>query len=234
MLKVENISVYYGHIKALEDVSLILSPGEIVAIIGANGAGKSTLVNTISGINKPKEGNLFFKEINITNDTPDSIVAKGIVQVPEGKQLFKGLTIQENLIMGAFLQKNKAVIKEKMAFVYDLFPVLKDRRNKLAQTLSGGEQQMLALARALMANPEILMLDEPSLGIAPILVQQIFKTILKLKEIGVPILLIEQNVFLALKIADRGYVIERGKVVLEGTGEELLENAEVEKAYMGV
>jgi branched-chain amino acid transport system ATP-binding protein len=236
MLKIRNCEAGYGKLRVLKGISLHVSPGEIVTIIGANGAGKTTLLNTIAGIIKPISGQISFNEEDIHNCTAEKIVAKGCSLVPERRQVFNTLTVKENLILGAYLKilknKKKEAMKE-LDEVYSLFPVLKERETQLAGTLSGGEQQMLAIGRALMAQPRLLMMDEPSLGIAPLIVKSIFKTITKLRENGMTILLIEQNAKAALGIADRGYVLETGQVVLEGTTEELLENHDVQRAYLG-
>jgi branched-chain amino acid transport system ATP-binding protein len=235
MLRVENLSVSYGKIQALYRFTLHVEPGEVVALIGANGAGKSTMINTISGLISPKEGEIFFDNSRIDRIPPEKIVKRGLIQVAEGRELFQALTVLENLMMGAYTLAEKNRIKDNLNTVFTLFPILKERKQSLAQTLSGGEQQMLAIARALMSSPKMIMLDEPSFGLAPILVERIFGVITRLnQETGIPILLVEQNVFLSLKISSRGYVIERGRKVLEGKSEELSINPEVEKAYMGV
>jgi branched-chain amino acid transport system ATP-binding protein len=236
MLRIRNCEAGYGKLRVLKGISLHVSPGEIVTIIGANGAGKTTLLNTIAGIIKPISGHISFNNEDIHNSSGEKIVAKGCSLVPERRQVFNTLTVKENLILGAYLKIRKKKKKEAMKGldeVYNLFPVLKERETQLAGTLSGGEQQMLAIGRALMAQPRLLMMDEPSLGIAPLIVKSIFKTISKLREHGMTILLIEQNAKAALGIADRGYVLETGQVVLEGTAEELLENHDVQRAYLG-
>lgn len=234
MLSLEHVDVFYGEVKALDDVNIEINTGEFVCLIGANGAGKSTLLNTISGILEPKKGKILYNGEDISGMRPEFIVRRGIVQIPEGRQLFTGLTVEENLMMGAYLLKNKQEIKDNLENVYTLFNALKVRRSKLSQTLSGGEQQMLAVGRALMASPKMLIIDEPSLGIAPILVEQIFEVIKELNSRGLSILLVEQNIIMALKNSTRGYVIERGKVVLSDSSENLLKNKEVEKAYLGI
>ncbi|MFT3962788.1 ABC transporter ATP-binding protein [Propionivibrio sp.] len=234
MLTLQNVKTYYGQVKALEIEEMHVDVGEIVALIGANGAGKSTLLKTVSAQVAAREGEIRFKGERIDRLPPEKIVAKGIVQVPEGRQVFPAMTIHENLLMGAFLCEDKQLIEQNMEKVFGIFPILKKRFKNYAQTMSGGEQQMLALGRALMANPAVLMLDEPSLGIAPIIVEEIFEIIKELNKTGLSILLVEQNVPLSLEIADRGYVMERGKIVLEDTSANLLSNKEIEKAYLGI
>ena len=234
MLKIEELQVYYDAIQALKGISFAVEKGSITALIGNNGAGKSTTLNTISGLIKPKKGKIFFEGKDITRLKPHEIVALGIVQAPEGRRLFPEMTIRENLEMGAFVKNDPDYIKNKIEEIYALFPILREREKDKAWTLSGGQQQMLTLGRALMGNPKLLMLDEPSLGLAPLLVKQIFDYILKIKAKGVTILLIEQNAKAALKIADKAYVLETGSIVLEGGGAELLENPEVQKSYLGV
>jgi branched-chain amino acid transport system ATP-binding protein len=233
MLKVNELNVSYGAIHALKGITFELNEGEIVALIGANGAGKSTTLNTISGIMKPDSGSVFFEEENISEVTPAQIVAKGIVQVPEGRKIFARMSVLENLEMGAYSIKEKEVIKAHLDEVFRIFPRLKERQRQMGGTLSGGEQQMLAIGRALMANPRLLLLDEPSMGLAPILVEQIFEVIQDINEEGVSILLVEQNAQMALSIADRGYVLETGTVALSGNANELMENPEVQAAYLG-
>ncbi|KAF1301254.1 MULTISPECIES: ABC transporter ATP-binding protein [Enterococcus] len=232
MLKVENLSVHYGMIQAVHDVSFEVKKGEIVSLIGANGAGKTTILRTISGLIRPSNGTILFEEKNIVKEAPQKIVAEGLSQVPEGRHVFSGLTVQENLEMGAFLRKDKEV-KQDYEQVFEKFPVLKERRTQDASTLSGGEQQMLAMGRALMSKPRLLLLDEPSMGLAPIFIKEIFSIVQEIQQQGTTILLIEQNAKMALSIADRGYVLETGKVVLEGTGQELLASEAVKKAYLG-
>jgi branched-chain amino acid transport system ATP-binding protein len=236
MLKVRNCESGYGNLRVLKGISLHVSPGEIVTIIGANGAGKTTLLNTIAGIIKPASGEIIFDNKNISFLPAEKIVALGCSLVPERRQVFNTLTVKENLILGAYIYFRKRRKKEaldELNAVYALFPVLKQRESQLAGTLSGGEQQMLAIGRALMARPNLLMMDEPSLGIAPLIVKTIFRTILKLREKGMTILLIEQNAKAALNIADRGYVLETGQMVLEGTSRDLLDNHDVQRAYLG-
>ena len=229
MLKAYGISVNYGEVRALDGIDLYVGDGEIVALIGANGAGKSTLLNTISGFNVPNEGEIIFQGEKLHGLEPEVVVRKGLAQVPEGREMFPSLTVSENLLMGAYLVKDRQRRASALDEVFELFPILKKRYHNAAQTLSGGEQQMLALARALMSNPKMMMLDEPSLGIAPILVEEIFKVIQSLNRSGLPILLVEQNVFLSLKISNRGYVLERGKIVLDDKSENLLKNPELWK-----
>ena len=232
MLTVDNLSVRYGVIQAVHNVSFQVNQGEIVSLIGANGAGKTTILRTISGLIRPSEGSIIFEGKNIEKAAPQKIVASGLSQVPEGRHVFAGLTVQENLEMGAFLRKDNQV-KADYEQVFEKFPVLKERKNQDAATLSGGEQQMLAMGRALMSKPKLLLLDEPSMGLAPIFIREIFSIIQEIKEQGTTVLLIEQNANMALSIADRGYVLETGKVVLEGTGKELLSSEAVKKAYLG-
>jgi branched-chain amino acid transport system ATP-binding protein len=235
MLKVNSIDVAYGDAQVLFDVSLDIRPGELVAVIGANGAGKTTLLRTISGLLKPQAGSIVFQDEVISDQASYQIVADGIVQVPEGRLLFSDMTIQENLQMGAYLVKDKTVISDRLQSVYDMFPILGQRTAQLAGTLSGGEQQMLAIGRGLMAGPKLLMLDEPSLGLAPKLVQQVFDLALQInKEMGVTVLLVEQNVRLSCEISSRAFVLENGRVVLQGPGEEMLENDHVRRAYLGL
>lgn len=232
MLKIENLSVHYGMIQAVRDVSFEVNQGEIVSLIGANGAGKTTILRTISGLNQPSKGTITFEGSPIQKKAPRRIVAQGISQVPEGRHVFPGLTVLENLEMGAYLRKDSD-IQEGYEHIYEKFPILKERLSQDASTLSGGEQQMLAMGRALMSKPRLLLLDEPSMGLAPIFIQEIFNIIQEIQKQGTTVLLIEQNAKMALSIADRGYVLETGKVVLSGTGQELLESEEVKKAYLG-
>ncbi|PKM73968.1 MAG: ABC transporter ATP-binding protein [Firmicutes bacterium HGW-Firmicutes-16] len=232
MLKVNDINVFYGSIHAIKGVSFEVNKGEIVTLIGANGAGKSTILNTVSGLLKSKTGSITFIDKTISNIVPHKIVAAGLAQVPEGRRVFLGMTVEENLEMGAFTRKANE-ISEDMDSVYVRFPRLKERRKQIAGTLSGGEQQMLAMGRALMSKPELLMLDEPSMGLAPILVEQIFDIIKELNAAGTTILLVEQNAQMALSIADRGYVLETGKIVTSAKASDLLNNDAVKKAYLG-
>ena len=233
MLTIENLSVNYGMIQAVQNVSLQVNQGEIVSLIGANGAGKSTILRTISGLIHPKEGSIQFLNQDITKTNPQAIVKMGISHVPEGRHVFKDLTVKENLEMGAFLRKDKENFEADYQAIYQRFPILKDRLKQDASTLSGGEQQMLAMGRALMAKPKLLLLDEPSMGLAPIFIKEIFKIIEAIKEQGTTVLLIEQNAKMALQVADRGYVLESGKLVLSGSGQDLLASDQVQKAYLG-
>jgi len=233
LLDIHNLHVYYGKIHALRGVTLSVGNDQIVALIGANGAGKSTTLRAISGILGATEGDVTFAGQSLKDLPAHAIVSKRIIQVPEGRHIFSRLTVAENLKIGAFLNSDKKWIADKQAHVLDMFPVLKQRFGQIAGTLSGGEQQMLAIGRGLMSNPRILLLDEPSMGLAPILVQRIFDTIVEIRKQGVAVLLVEQNAFLSLQIADYGYVIETGEIVLEGPGQDLLHNAQVKEAYLG-
>jgi len=232
MLKVEDINVYYGSIHAVRGVSFEVNEGEIVTLIGANGAGKSTSLNTVSGLLTAKTGKIEFLGRDLHGIAPHKIVGLGLTQVPEGRRVFAQMTVEENLDMGAYTRPSGEV-KDSIADVFDRFPRLKERRRQLAGTLSGGEQQMLAMGRALMSHPKLLMLDEPSMGLAPILVDQIFEIIKELHASGVTVLLVEQNARMALSIADRAYVLETGKVALSGTGAELMASDKVREAYLG-
>ncbi len=233
LLSVNDLYVNYGNVEALHGINLQVEEGEIVTILGANGAGKSTTLMTISGLVSPREGQIFYKDTEISVMQGHEVVKLGIAQVPEGRRVFATLTVQENLNLGAFTLSDKDKINKTMEWVFELFPRLKERREQLAGTLSGGEQQMLAIARGLMASPKILLLDEPSLGLAPILVKSIFATIKEINETGVTVLLVEQNARAALKLANRGYVMEVGKIVLEESSDKLLKNPQVRKAYLG-
>ncbi|AUN98276.1 ABC transporter ATP-binding protein [Bacteriovorax stolpii] len=233
MLELKNINTYYGNIHAVKNISLSINQGEIVTILGSNGAGKTTTLHTISGLLKPQSGEIIFDGQKIDRVPAHRITALGLAQSPEGRQIFANLSIKENLDMGAYLRKDTAEIKKDLDFVYNLFPKLLERRNQLAQTLSGGEQQMLAIARAYMSKPKLLLLDEPSLGIAPILVGTIFKAITEINQLGMTILLVEQNANLALKISHRAYVLTNGEITLQGASSELLSNPEIKKAYLG-
>jgi len=233
MLVLEDVNVYYGAIHALKGISLEVNQGEIVTLIGSNGAGKSTSLKTISGLLRPKTGKVKFKGQDLANIAPQTIVAQGISQVPEGRRVFANMTVIENLELGAYLRKDKAGIKEDVKRVYDLFPRLLERKSQLSGTLSGGEQQMLAMGRALMSRPQLLLLDEPSMGLAPILVKQIFSIIKEINTSGTTILLVEQNAHMALSIANRAYVLETGKIVLSGDSKQLAASEEVRKAYLG-
>jgi branched-chain amino acid transport system ATP-binding protein len=234
MLSIKNLQTYYGNIAALKGISIEVEQGEIITLIGANGAGKTTTLMSISSIVEARSGKIEYLGENITNYSPEKIVSMGISQVPEGRRIFPALTVSENLDMGAFLRNDKKEIVNDKEMVYDLFPLLSERRNLRGGTLSGGEQQMLAISRALMAKPKLLLLDEPSLGLAPLIVQQIFDIIKKLnKENNVTIFLVEQNANQALKIANRGYVMETGRITLTDTADKLLSNDDVRKAYLG-
>lgn len=233
MLKISGLNVHYGVIHALKDVELEVEEGSIVALIGSNGAGKTTLLRTISGLIKPTSGSINYQGISTLTLSPQVLPTKGLVQVPEGRRIFSGLTVYENLLMGAYLRKDKAGIQKDLKSVYERFPILENRKNQDASTLSGGEQQMLAISRALMAKPKLLLLDEPSMGLAPILVKEIFSIIKEINAQGTTILVVEQNAFQALKIADKAYVLETGTIVLSGTGAELLSSPEVQKVYLG-
>ena len=233
MLEVKNLSVHYGMIQAVRNVDFTVNEGEIVSLIGANGAGKSTILKTLSGLIHPSEGEIVYLGENIASTSAKKIVEKGLVQVPEGRHVFPGLTVKENLELGAFLRKDKEEIQKDMEAVFERFPILKERKDQDAQTLSGGEQQMLAMGRALMSRPKLLLLDEPSMGLAPIFIREIFKIIQEIQKTGTTVLLIEQNAKMALSISNRAYVLETGSVVLSGTGQELLESYEIQKAYLG-
>ncbi len=235
MLKIRNIQTFYGNIQALKNIDMDVNEGEIITLIGANGAGKSTTLMTLCGVVPPTTGTIKFQGQDITGTAPDKIAALGISQVPEGRRIFPYLTVMENLDMGTFLRKDKDNIKKDIDHVFDLFPRLAERRNQQGGTLSGGEQQMLAISRAIMSKPKLLLLDEPSLGLAPIIVKQIFDIIRKINEEDkVTIFLVEQNANLALKIADRGYVMETGAITMTDTGANLLADEDVKKAYLGM
>lgn len=233
MLKVENLHVSYGMIDAVKGIDFEVNDGEIVALIGANGAGKTTTMHTISGLIKPKSGSVLFDGKDISKISANRIVGLGLIQVPEGRRTFSAMTVEENLKLGAYLRKDKPGIDSDFAKVYKLFPRLFERKKQLAGTLSGGEQQMLAMARALMSKPKMLLLDEPSMGLSPLLVKEIFDIIKTINEDGVSILLVEQNAKMALAIADRAYVLETGRITMTGTGQELSNSEEVKKAYLG-
>ena len=233
MLKVENLSVHYGMIQAVRDVSFEVNEGEVVSLIGANGAGKTTILRTLSGLVRSSAGKIQFLGKEIQKLPAQKIVAGGLSQVPEGRHVFPGLTVMENLEMGAFLKKNREENQANLKKVFSRFPRLEERKNQDAATLSGGEQQMLAMGRALMSTPKLLLLDEPSMGLAPIFIQEIFDIIQDIQKQGTTVLLIEQNANKALAISDRGYVLETGEIVLSGTGKELAASDEVRKAYLG-
>ena len=233
ILKVEDVHTFYGSIEALKGISLDVHEGEIVTLIGANGAGKSTTLRSINGLNHPRKGKIFFQGTDVTSMPPHQIVKRGISQSPEGRKLFPRMTVVENLEMGAFQRSDRAAIKEDMEGVFTLFPRLAERRTQKAGTMSGGEQQMCAIGRAMMARPKLLMLDEPSMGLAPIFVERIFETIVEINKQGTPILLVEQNALMALEVADRGYVLETGSIVLEGPAADLKTNEQVRKTYLG-
>ena len=232
ILDVNEINVFYGAIHAIKDISFHVDEGEIVTLIGANGAGKSTTLNTVSGLLRSKTGDIKFLDSSITKTSPNKIVSQGLVMVPEGRRIFLGLTVEENLEMGAYTRP-KSEIKASREQVYELFPRLRERRTQIGGTLSGGEQQMLAMGRALMAKPKLMMLDEPSMGLAPLLVDLIFEIIADLHKAGSTILLVEQNAQAALSIADRAYVLETGKIVKTGRGSDLISDPDIKKAYLG-
>ena len=234
MLNIENLHVYYGGIHALKGISLEIAEGKIVTLIGANGAGKSTTLRTISGIVRPREGRITFEGRDMTGLPAYEIVGMGIAMVPEGRRVFPDLTVMENLLLGAHTRRDSGDVQRDLEWISELFPILKERASQSAGTLSGGEQQMLAVGRALMSRPRLLLMDEPSLGLAPYLVKEVFKTIRQLHDEGTTILLVEQNARAALRIADYGYILETGEIVLQGTGEELVHNDDVRKAYLGV
>jgi branched-chain amino acid transport system ATP-binding protein len=233
MLQIKEIDVYYGAIHALKNLSLEVEEGTIVTLIGANGAGKTTTLKTISGLLRPKNGEILFKNNDIIKVNPEKIVGMGISQVPEGRRVFSSMSVLENLEMGAYLRKDKKEIQKDMEDVFERFPRLRERSKQMAGTLSGGEQQMLAMGRALMARPELLLLDEPSMGLAPLLVKEIFEIIKDINKKGTTILLVEQNANMALSIANKAYVIETGEIVLSGSAEQLMKSDEVKKAYLG-
>jgi branched-chain amino acid transport system ATP-binding protein len=234
MLTVKNLRVQYGAFAALQDISLSITEGQVVSIVGANGAGKTTLINTISGLLRPVSGEITFEDKDLLHLEGHAIASMGIAQVPEGRKLFTDMTVYENLLMGSYSRQAKPKREESLGMVFELFPILKSRSNQFARTLSGGEQQMLAVGRAVMMSPRLMMFDEPSLGLAPMIVQNIFEVILQLKAAGMTIMLVEQNVRQSLQISDYAYVLETGRVVLNGTGREVLENDHTRKAYLGI
>ena len=236
MLKVNNISTYYGKLEVLKNVSMTIEQGEIIAVIGNNGAGKTTLINTITGLLQPKQGSIEFKNHDITNIHTNKIVELGIIQVPEGREIFSDLTVRENLELGAYARYKKEAkdkILETLENVFTIFPLLKKREKQIAGTLSGGEQQMLAIGRGLMSNPDVMLLDEPSLGLAPLIVEEVFETIKKLNKQGTTFLIVEQNAFAALSISNRAYVLELGKIIIEGESKSLLNNEKVQESFLG-
>lgn len=233
MLEIKDLHVKYGAIHAIQGVSLGVDEGEVVSLIGANGAGKTTILHTISGLVKAASGSIELLGTNLLKTNPSAMIRLGLAHVPEGRRIFASMTVDENLEMGAFVRKDRDAVREEIREIYERFPRLMERRNQIAGTLSGGEQQMLAIGRALMGRPKLLLMDEPSMGLAPILVREIFKIIQELKASGMTVLLIEQNARLALSIANRAYVLETGRIVMEGNAQELLENDQVRKAYLG-
>ena len=234
MLEVKDLHVYYGLIQAIKGVSFEVNEGEVIALIGANGAGKTTILHTITGLLQPKEGSVLFEGTDITKIPSHKIVSMGMAHVPEGRRVFANLSVYQNLKMGAYTRKDKKEIEEKLEMVYQHFPRLQERKNQLAGTLSGGEQQMLAMGRALMSNPKMILMDEPSMGLSPLLVKEVFSIIEYCHECGITILLVEQNAKMALGIADRAYVLETGKITMSGDAKEMMENEAVKKAYLGV
>jgi len=232
MLNISDLNIYYGGIHALKGVSINVKQGEIVTIIGSNGAGKSTLLNAISGFLKPKTGKIVYKD-QVLGQNPHKIVKMGVSHIPEGRLVFVNLSVKDNLMLGAYLRKDKKAIMEDLEKVYTLFPRLKERETQIAGTMSGGEQQMLSMGRGLMAAPELVMFDEPSLGLAPLLVKAIFETIMDIKKMGKTMLLVEQNAYKALSVADRSYVLEQGNIIMEGPAEEIRANKKVQEAYLG-
>lgn len=234
MLKVSNLEAGYGQIQVLRGVSLHVNKGEIVSVLGANGAGKTTTLRAISGLIKSRKGSTIFNDVSITNVPPDFIVRQGLIQVPEGRQLFSEMSVLENLELGAFTKKARKSIAENLEFCFELFPILKERVKQTVGTMSGGQQQMVAIARGIMSEPKLLVLDEPSIGLSPLLTEQVFNIIKEIRKTGISILLVEQNVEQALSFSDRGYVLENGEVVMEGNAKDLLGNEELRKAYLGM
>ena len=233
LLKVDNIEVYYGMIKALKGVSFEVNKGEIVALIGANGAGKTTILHTVTGLLKPKTGKIIFNEQDITKTPAHKIVSMGMAHVPEGRRIFSQLSVLDNIKLGAFTRKDKDEIEKTLKYVYERFPRLEERKNQIAGTLSGGEQQMLAMGRALMSKPSIVLMDEPSMGLSPLYVGEIFEIIKQVKKEGTTVLLVEQNANMALQVADRAYVLETGKIIMDGKASDLMNDERVRKAYLG-
>ncbi|MCX5906256.1 MAG: ABC transporter ATP-binding protein [Deltaproteobacteria bacterium] len=233
MLGIRDVEVYYGHVYALKKVSAQVDPGEIVTLIGANGAGKSTILNTISGLVRPSSGEIRFLDKRIDRMAPHKILALGVAHIPEGRKIFPDMTVEENLKIGAHVVRENKVIEERLGKAFTLFPILQERKHQLGGTLSGGEQQMLAICRGMMTGPKVLLMDEPSLGLAPLIVQEVSRIIRGIKGQGITILLVEQNARMALKLADRGYVLETGRIVMSDTGRNLLGNESVKKAYLG-
>jgi branched-chain amino acid transport system ATP-binding protein len=233
MLRLRSVHTYYGNIHVLKGISLHVGPGELVALIGANGAGKTTTLKTVSGLVKPGKGNVEFLGIDVAGTAPNKIVRKGLSHVPEGRQVFAKMTVWANLELGGYLEKNSDILHERIRRVESLFPILGNRRHQLAGTLSGGEQQMLAIGRALMGQPKMLLLDEPSLGLAPIVAHTVFKSIAQLRDEGMTILLVEQNARAALNISDRAYIMETGRIIMQGPSEELLNHNQIKRAYLG-
>ena len=233
MLGIHEVEVHYGHVYALKKVSAQVAQGEIVTLIGANGAGKSTILNTVSGLVRPSSGELRFLDKRIDRMAPHKILTLGVAQIPEGRKIFPDMTVEENLRVGAHIVREEKVIEERMGNAFSLFPILNERKKQLGGTLSGGEQQMLAICRGLMTAPKLLLMDEPSLGLAPLIVQEVSRIIRRIKGQGITILLVEQNARMALKLADRGYVLETGRIVMTDTGRNLLGNESVKKAYLG-
>ena len=234
MLEIENLSAAYGMVQILRDVTFKVDEKEIVSIIGPNGAGKTTLVKTIMGFLQPKTGSIKFKGEDISKLPPYERVKRGLTMIPEGREIFPRMTVEENLLLGAYTIKDKKIVKENKEKVYEIFPVLKKKEKLLAQTLSGGEQQMLVICRSLMSNPQLLILDEPSLGLAPIIVEKVLDTVRTINDEGVTVLLVEQNIHDSLNVADRGYVLEQGKIILEGKSRELLSNSHIKEVYLGL
>jgi branched-chain amino acid transport system ATP-binding protein len=236
MLKIDSVSTFYGKIEALKGIDIYIKENETVAIIGNNGAGKTTLINTITGMVKPKAGSIFFQDFDITGKSPEFIVKKGIIQVPEGREIFNDLTVRENLELGAYTRfkaEDKDIIEKDMEDIFTLFPFLKKRQNQIAGTLSGGEQQMLAIGRGLMSKPQLMLLDEPSLGLAPLIVKEVFSVVKELKKQGTTFLIVEQNAVSALQNSDRAYILELGKIAMEGDSNSLLNNEKVQECFLG-